>query len=25
VAAKLARDLTLRPTDLFVIPTDNGG
>jgi uncharacterized membrane protein YfcA len=23
VAAKLARDLTLRPTDLFVIPTDN--
>ena len=23
VAAKLARDLTLRPSDLFVIPTDN--
>jgi len=23
VAAKLARDLTLRPADLFVIPTDN--
>ena len=25
VAAKLARDLTLHPTDLFVIPTDNRG
>jgi uncharacterized membrane protein YfcA len=23
VAAKLARDLTLRPSDLFVIPADN--
>jgi uncharacterized membrane protein YfcA len=25
VATKLARDLTLRPADLFVIPTDNHG
>jgi hypothetical protein len=25
VAAKLAQDLTLRPADLFVIPTENRG